>query len=90
MFKFNNNHLITGYIKQLLHDFNLPLYRIYTEENQRYFDEHGTEINIIESVLATTDNDKDIVYPAHVRYVPYIKDGKIQIYARKPGETTPK
>lgn len=43
MFNFNSTHIITGYIKQLLHDFNLPRYRVYTTENAKYFAEHGTE-----------------------------------------------
>lgn len=38
MFKFNDNNLITGYIKQLLHTFNLPSYTVWKPGNYTFAD----------------------------------------------------
>lgn len=78
MFKFNNSNIFTGYLKQLLHDFKLPQFRIYTKENKDYFEKHGEERHIIES---EPDRDnRGPSYPKHVRNILYLKDDKFQKY----------
>ena len=47
MEKFENTTLFTGYLKQLLHTFNLPKYRVYTREDALYLEKHGKESSAI-------------------------------------------
>ena len=43
MFKFNNKHIFTGYLKQKLSSVNIPTCKIYTREFSDYLAKHGTE-----------------------------------------------
>lgn len=78
MQQFNTRSLTTGYIKQLLHDFNLPKIRVYTAAQARYAREHNGEerYDVLKSVSLDTEADAK----NKVIYVPYLRENHIQEY----------
>lgn len=87
MEKFNNTSILTGYIKQLLANFNLPKIRVYTKEQQQYFDTYGVErYDVLETITGwinadwTSSSPSKYAYDNYIYYMPYIKDGIIQEY----------
>ena len=56
MFKYNNTHIFTGYLKQFLSSINLPACKVYTREFAKYLEKHGTEDPRVLESFDTTDS----------------------------------
>lgn len=84
MLKFNNNHIFTGYLKQLLASLNLPKYKVYTKAQQEYYNKYKNNPNFKElNVIPTIISEENKYYPEDMRYIPYIKDNIIQHYIKE-------
>lgn len=51
MFRYNSDHIVVGYIKQVLNTFNLPSYRVYTKKLEKYRNDTGKEhISVVDGL----------------------------------------
>lgn len=82
MFNYNNTHIFTGYLKQLLSSVNIPTCKVYTKEFADYFNKTGCEDpRVVESIDTIGFKSGLVKYPG--AQINYLKDNKIMSYKWK-------
>ena len=63
MYKFNNDNIITGYIKQLLHSFNLPKCKVFktVEDFKEYYNNIPADIVGVFGIVKKYRQDRDYI-----------------------------
>jgi hypothetical protein len=74
MLKYNNTHIFTGYLKQLLSSFNLPTCRIYTRDFANYYRQYGSEDPRVLSSFKEIDETRPGIH------IDYLKNNEICSY----------
>lgn len=74
MFKYNNTHVFTGYLKQLLSSVNIPTCRIYTREFAKYLEYNKKEDPRILESFDTISKDRV------ANRIAYLKDNELYNY----------
>lgn len=84
MFKYNNTHIFTGYLKQLLSTFSLPTCKVYTSEFVKYRARTGQEDpRVLKSFDAIVSNAQQVT--GNTTRINYIRSGEVYSYfVKKP------
>lgn len=61
MYKFNNDNIITGYIKQLLHSFNLPTCKVFNTMDE-FLEYYPPEVGVMGIVKNYKNNNSYLLY----------------------------